>query len=119
MNLLTKEDILDCHDLDFVEVEVPEWGGFVRVSTMTGTARDNYESSIIKVVNGVAQTDMLNIRAKLVSACCVDAEGNHIFSSEDIERLGYKSSAALERIFTAAQKLNAVTDDDIEELAKN
>ncbi len=116
---LTRELIQDVRDLETIGVDVPEWGGFVTVSTLTGTARDHYESSIIKVVNGTAQTDMLNIRAKLVCACCVDEDGEQLFSDDDITWLGHKSSAALERIFAAAQKLNAVTDEDIEDLAKN
>lgn len=119
MSILTKDDILDCNDLESIEIEVPEWGGSVIVSTMTGTARDNYESSIIKMVAGKAETDLYNIRAKLLASCLVDAEGNRLFDDDDIERLGMKSSAALERIFIVAQKLNAVTDEDIEEMAKN
>ena len=71
------------------------------------------------MVDGKAVTNMHNVRAKLLVACLVDADGNLIFDDTDIERLGLKSSAALDRVFAVAQKHNAVSDDDIEELAKN
>ena len=42
-----------------------------------------------------------------------------MFTEKDVVKLGKKSSAALDRIFSAAQKLNRISDDDVEDLAKN
>jgi hypothetical protein len=36
-----------------------------------------------------------------------------------VEALGKKSAAALNRVFEVAQRLSGITDDDVEELAKN
>jgi len=43
---LNKEQILRADDLKTEEVDVPEWGGSVRVRVLTGTERDAFESSI-------------------------------------------------------------------------
>lgn len=117
MALLSKEDILAADDRTVRKVKVPEWGGEVAVATMTGAARDKFESSIIGK-NGGMNTQ--NIRAKLVCACLVDADGKQLFKEEkDIIRLGNKSCAALDRVFAAAQELNRIGDTEVEELAKN
>ncbi len=113
---LSKQQILDAADTKTEEVEVPEWGGAVRIQTMTGYARDAFEASITGKNGGVNTT---NIRAKLVAACLVDEAGELMFAEKDVAKLGKKSAAALERVFAAAQKLNRISDGDVEELAKN
>lgn len=116
MAILSKEEILKAKDADTVVVNVPKWGGDVIVSTMTGNARDRFESSIVGKNGGM---NMQNIRAKLVAACVVDEDGKLLFTQDDIVALSKKSSVALDKVFNAAQKLNAISDDDVEELAKN
>jgi hypothetical protein len=116
MTLLTKEQILKHEDLKSEIVPVPEWGGEVRVCTMSGFARDRFEAGITGKSGGA---NMSNIRAKLAAATIVDEEGNLLFDEADIAKLGKKSCAALDRVFEAAQKLNLITNDDVEVLAKN
>ena len=116
MSLLSKEQILNSHDRQSEIVEVPEWGGQVKVCTMSGTARDRFEASIADKSGGV---DMQNIRAKLAAATIVDDNGNLMFSDDDVKALGNKSCAALDRVFAASQRVNAITNTDVEKLAKN
>lgn len=113
---LTKAQILDSDDLKVEIIPCPEWGGSVRIQAMTGFARDRFESSIVGKNGG---TDMVNIRAKLAAASIVDEDGELMFSEKDIQKLGKKSSAPLQRIFNAAQKLNEISDGDVEDMAKN
>ena len=115
MALLTKEQILAMDDMTTKDVEVPKWGT-VRISTMSGAARDRYESSCLGK-NGTTNFD--NIRARLVAACVVDEKGELMFTEKDIIALGKKSGEALGMLFHECEKLNAMTDEDIEELAKN
>jgi hypothetical protein len=42
-----------------------------------------------------------------------------MFTAGDLEILGSKSAAALDRIFTVSRKLSGLTEEDIEELEKN
>ncbi len=117
MALLTKEQILQQDDLKSEIVSVPEWGGGeVRVCTMSGFARDRFEAGITGKNGG---TNMSNIRAKLAAATIVDENGKLIFDEADIAKLGNKSCAALDRVFAAAQRLNLISNADVDELAKN
>lgn len=115
MAILSKKDILDKKDNKSKTIEVPEWGGEVIVSTMSGFARDRFEASVLGKNGGV---NTANIRAKLVAACLVNEEGKLLFTEDDIIKLGGKSCTALDRIFEEAQTLNSIGEKEIEELAK-
>jgi hypothetical protein len=121
MSILSRDDILRAADLPTEEVHVPEWGGSVLVRGMTGAERDAFESSVVelKAGNKATSVNMQNIRAKLVALTVVDEKGERLFSQADVELLGNKSAAALQRIFEAAQRLSGLTQADVEELAKN
>lgn len=118
---LTKAEILAQDDLKFEDVQVPEWGGaWVRVRTLNGSERDRFEASTVVRSGKKVTTNFDNIRARLCLLCMVDPEtGERLFQEEDTFPLGGKSAAALDRIFTVAQRLNGLRDEDVEELAKN
>jgi hypothetical protein len=115
-NLLTKEQILSADDLKREVVQVPEWGGAVMVSTMSGIERDEWESAMV----GLEREELLlNARAKLAARCIVNADGSRMFTDKEVEALGKKSSAALDRVANVAQKLNALSNKDIEAIKGN
>ena len=113
--MLSKEDILKADDLKREIINVPEWGGEVQIRTMTGEERDSFDSEMIRD----EKKTFKNIRAKFLALIICDDNGKRVFSDEDISALGKKSAAALDRIFSAGQKLNKLTNEDIEDLAKN
>lgn len=115
---LSRDDILGADDLPSEEVEVPEWGGTVWVRSMTGLERDVFEASLTQGA-GDKKVNLKNIRARLVSLTAVDEEGTRLFSDADIAELGAKSAAALDRVFSVAQSLNGLGNEDVEELAEN
>jgi hypothetical protein len=116
--LLTREQIIGADDRKTVDVEVPEWGGTVRLRGMSGAERDEYEAGIISVgANGSREVNLKNMRARLVAFSCIDEAGEHMFSADDVSALGEKSAAALERVFDVARKLSGLADADVEELA--
>ena len=117
--LLGRQDIWGASDIVTEEVEVPEWGGSVLVRGLTGKERDQFEASIIVGRGKKRDINMRQMRAKLAAHSMVDEQGNLLFSASDVEALSNKSSAALERVFAAAQKLSGLSDADMEELAKN
>lgn len=114
--MLTRDQIINADDVETMIVSVPEWGGDVKIAVMSGFARDRFESSLVGANGG---TNMQNVRAKMVAASVVDDSGELMFSDSDIVKLGKKSSAALDRVFDAAQKLNKISNHDVEALAKN
>ena len=118
MTLLTKEQIFKADDVETRDVEVPEWGGTVRVSMMTGSARDSYEAGLYQSRKG-DQENFENLRARYLSYCVVNDDGKLMFTAKDLIKLGTKSAFALDRVFSVASELNGTSEDGMEEVAKN
>lgn len=119
MAVLSRDAILGASDIKTRTVSVPEWGGEVLVGTMSGEARDSWEQSLIRKVGTKSEPNLINIRARLVASTVVDEEGKRLFSEADVEALGRKSAAALERVCKVAQALNGLGDSELEELKGN
>ena len=116
--VLSADAILSADDLTVELVEVEEWGGSVRIRTLTGRERDRLEADLLgSKKNG--QVNLDNVRAKLVVATAIDEEGNPLFQPGAEEELGKKSGAALTKVATVAQRLAGLNTADVEELAKN
>lgn len=119
MGLLSKEAILGAEDMRTQDVPVPEWDGTVRVKGLTGAERDAFESEIVQRNGKNITQNLKNIRARLVVMTVVDEAGARVFGFRDIEALGEKSAKALDRVFSVAQELSGLRDEDVDELAKN
>ena len=119
MTLLTKSSILAANDLKTQDIAVPEWGGSVRVRSFTGRERDAFESSMVRGDGKDRKVDLTNMRARLVGLCVIDETGARVFSDDEIDLLGAKSGAALDRVFAVAQSLNGLSNADVDELTKN
>lgn len=117
--LLTREQIFGAVDLSFEDVDVPEWGGTVRVGMLTGTERDAFEQEVVVRQGKKTQLNLANIRARLVALAVVDGEGQRVFNEGDVKALGRKSALALNRVFEVAQRINGLTEEDMGELAGN
>lgn len=117
--LLNRDAILQIQDLPHEDVEIPEWGGTVRVRALTGTERDVFEGNMIERRGKSTKMNLRNIRAKLVALTVVDGEGKRLFSDNDVEALGKKSALALNKIFEVAQRLSGIRPEDMEEIEKN
>lgn len=115
--LLGRDEIIAVQDQKYEIVDVPEWGGSVRVKGLGGTERDSYEQSCMVGDGKVRRFSLENIRAKLAARTIVDAAGERIFSDADIITLGRKSAAALDRVFESASRLSKLSKKDVEELA--
>jgi hypothetical protein len=119
MVLLTKQQILAALDLPTEDVNVPEWGGVVRVRGLTGADRDAFEASVMTGRGRDREVNLRNLRAKLVAMSLVDERGNRLFTDDEAIALGAKSAVALERVFAVAQRLSGLTAADVDELSKN
>lgn len=118
---LSAEQILDADDLAFEDVEVPEWGGTVRVREMPGTERDKFESQFVgKDGASVRAEGLEGFRARLAAATIVDENGKQLFRSvAETKRLGEKSARALQRVCDVATRLSKMTEEDVKELTGN
>lgn len=119
-NYLTRDQIIDVDDRRYEDVSVPEWGGVVRVRSLTGAERDAYEGAIATVrwdgTTPTVESNRGNIRARLASLTICDESGKPIFSERDLLILGMKSAAALNRVFSVATRLSGLSDEDVEAL---
>lgn len=116
MTLLSKDAIFAQRDLQYEDVEVPEWGGTVRVRSLTGEERDDYEASLVRQVGNRPRANLRNMRAKLVAVSAVNEDGSQMFDPADLMRLGQSNAAALDRLFETCQRLSGLSEDDVKEL---
>lgn len=117
--LLSRDAILRATDLVTEEVEVPEWGGVVRVKALTGAERDQFEAGVVERRGRKTEINMKNLRARLVALSVIDEDGRPLFRPTDAEALGQKSAAALGRVFDVAMRLSGMTEQDLDELTEN
>jgi hypothetical protein len=115
---LSKDDIFKV-ELPTRDVEVPEWGGIVRVQALSGTARDEYDASMLRAQPDGSVLRVAGSRAKLVSLSVVKDDGDYMFNEFDIGRLGQQSAAALDRVVEAVIELSALSDETVGELEGN
>lgn len=116
MASLSKDAILGADDLGMLKVEVPEWGGDVFVRVMTVGERDAYENEWV-ASKGKGVEDF---RTKFLARCLCDDKGTLLFTTaEDFAKLAKKSAKVMSRLWQKAMDHNALSDADVEELAKN
>ena len=116
---LTREQILQADDIQTEKVNAPEWGGEFWVRGLSGIEKDEFEESIIELKEGKKVVTMKLMRAKLAAKTICDENKKRLFSDDDIELLGKKSSAVLSLVFDIAQRLSGLVKGDVERLAKN
>lgn len=116
---LSKQQIMEAKDVTFEIVDVPEWGGKVRVKVMTGPERDQWELANIDGRGKLQKFSFKNVRAITAAFTIVDENGKRMFETNEIMELAKKSGPALDRVWTVASRLNKLTQADVEELAGN
>lgn len=121
----TREQIMAARlDLRSEWVDVPGWpGGGVFVRQMTGVDRDRMDCEERNRRGPDPDSPdpfaLVNYRARLLTKCIVDGDGQRIFRDEDAEWLGNQPNPVLERLTDKALELNHITDAALEEAEKN
>jgi hypothetical protein len=113
---LTADEILAIDDRKTEDVEVPEWNALVTIRSLTGHERDRLEAAMVTERGGTRSLNFNNLRAKLIAASAVDANGKLLFDQSQVEALGRKNAGALTRLFSAASRLSGYTESDVREL---
>ena len=122
--LLNRDRLLEKQVLEIVKVDLDD-DVHVFVRQMTGRERDEFERSLVyrfKDKKGRYDYDMRldDYRAKLAVHTVCDDKGVLLLQSNDYQQLSANMSAArLEKIINEAQRINAITEEDKEELVKN
>ena len=79
--MLNRDSILKAKDLKTIELEVKEWGGTIKLQTMTGHARQEY----YRTTAGKDGTPK-NVMEALIVACAVDDKGTPLILSRRYSR---------------------------------
>lgn len=116
--LLTMEEILSADDTVYEDLKIPEWGGTVRLQALTLGEREQYEQELQRRKAEVGDVEALeNLRAKLIARTIVDEQGNNLFNYNkvaEMNKLGGRSAAVMERIFDWALKANGIGENEKE-----
>ena len=126
VRMLSAEEILAADDLAEEVVDVPEWSGSLLVRELTGTVRDWYQKSLIEF-GMLKPGEEIEMKVRLENAsvrlCALSiwdkAAGKPMFGLEKVVQLGEKSGKALDRVYQVAQRLSALSDEDMKELVGN
>lgn len=115
---LTRADILGRNDIRVESLDIPEWGGRVFVRSIGADERDKWDYEIYEA----SKTDegrLPHFRARYAALVICDEDGNPIFTERDIEELGKKNAAAIERIFDKGRELSRMDDDAVEQAVED
>ena len=125
------DQILALDDTVYEAVTIPEWVIDGKPVTLTvrsigSDEKDRLEESCLRVTKKLRRGKVVreyvptqsSLRAKLVALSVCLGAGNKtpVFTEEQIQQLGKKNAAAMDRLAEVAQRLSATTDDDIKEL---
>lgn len=113
--ILTADEIIAADDDNYNVVEVPEWGGSIRIRGLTAGEAINFQQQIS---NSKAKNEVL---VRMVAMVAVDEEGNRIFKGkEQLEALKKKNIRPFLRIQDAFLEMNGLGDEkDIDEVEGN
>lgn len=111
--LLNKQQIKDVNDLPSIIVDMPEWGGEIKVRTMSAKDRIDFEKK-----NATSKTE-LETMINLIMFSCVNEDNSLMFDKDDYDFLASKSAKSLMRIFNEAVKISTLSNDGLENKAKN
>lgn len=119
--LLSRGDILAAPDRPERDVEMPEWGGTVRLRTLSGREVEEWQTEVLATgPKGKRRTDVRGATAKLLVRCIVGEDGKPLFTEADVTALGEKCCAALQRLLNTALAMNGLDRKaDLEELVGN
>lgn len=116
----------EVRDLTVRAVDVPEWGMRCYVRTLTALERDEFERETFGLQKRFAGdapevAGLHNIRARLVAKVLCDEQGRRVFADmrDGVAFLQERSGVALDRLWTAASRLNGLGEADVQALAGN
>lgn len=109
--LLTAAQILECSDLEEEVVEVPEWGGSVRVRSFSKAL----QQQIRKDAKIAGEIDSDRLELLLFISGVVEPK----FSPDQYEQLRKKNAKALDRVLKVLNRLSGLGEEALEEAKTN
>jgi hypothetical protein len=106
--------ILAANDIKVEKVSIPEWGGDYYIRVISGADRDAFEASY-------ADQKMKSFRVRFLVLSLCDETGDRIFTDADadVAELSKKSAVVINRVFEAAWKANAFSQEAVDALGED
>ncbi len=112
MDLIASQ-IIEASDLAALKVTVNEWGGDVYIRLMTVGERDAHE---LEWLNN-KEKGVDNFRSNFLARSLSDAKGVRLFSDAEVPLLSKKSCVVMHRLWTQAMAHNALSEEDVQQIA--
>jgi hypothetical protein len=115
---ITKEALLaKAAERRYKDVPVPELGEGVeiRVQAMSSKQFEEYESEMIRRVRGGRIATLVGLKSLLMIRCVIDANGNPMFTEEDLPALNELDGGICDRLSKAAQDVNLMNEKALEQ----
>lgn len=122
--LTLRDKIRECDDVDREVVDCPEWKCKIEMRSPTSAQTSELEQWASARAPKEDETPdpkrFEGMKEKYIIACAFNPDdGKQIFSEADIEWLKEKSGKVIERLWTVAQRLTGLAEDEAEALGKN
>ncbi len=112
---LTRDDILAVQDYRTAEIEVPEWGGMVRVRELMANEMEDIGFGMVTPEGKADATRAKGMLTKLVLMATIDENGDRLFTKSHVKALGGKSFSALSKVAYAIMDLSGLSNEEAEE----
>lgn len=136
MAYLDRAAILAAQDLEFEDIDVPEWGGTVRVYALSVTQREELFLLMIDASESIRASSkrkdedgelsikldisrLARSKAQVVIWCVADADGKRLFQQSDLDAIGLKSGDVIERLYNRVMAISGTNDLALGDISKN
>ena len=122
--VLTKDEIRRAVDYEIKVLEIPSWGGNVRIKSINGADRDQFTDLIAKntsFIAGKKSVKMNGIMPAMLIMSVVDVNDKNVFedNKEDKDLIQFKTATVTEEIFNACMVLSGLGDEAVDDAEKN
>jgi hypothetical protein len=99
--------------VEWRDIDVPEWGGSVRVQELTAAEKDEMNSFMFEIDGSDYTLNMQNATTRLVVFSVRDADGNRLWpnTKKGIAEVATLGSAGCERVAEVARELSKMTKE--------
>lgn len=111
MRILSANEILEADDIQYEIVDVPEWGGAVRLKTM--------DTATAMAFGAASEGEKAQLLPRMLALSAVDEGGELLFSEAAVEKLARRSFRALNRLQDAMMEINGLKEMAAAEASKN
>jgi hypothetical protein len=115
MAILNKDQIWAADDIEEREIEVPQWGGSVRVRSLSLEQIAEIRAHAVKIVKGKEEVDARLQMAGLLCEGIVEPD----YSFPEAQRLMKKSAAATSLVVQAINELSGLLPEAVDEADKS